>query len=140
MVLQNTTPSSFACHPSTGGELPGADACNRPSVSVLVISPPQEGNCRVCPSVSVLNISPPQEENCLAVPVCEFDGYEDTTPSSFACHPSTGGELPGADAIQSPQCICASHSPPQEGNCRVQRRCNRPSVSVLNISPPQEGN
>ena len=37
---------------------------NRPSVFVLGISPPQEGNCRVqtqcdCPSVFVLGISPP---------------------------------------------------------------------------------
>ena len=63
--------------------------------------------------------------------------------------PSAGGELLGADAMQSPQCICARHLPPQEGNCRVQTRynhpvrlrhrvqtqCNRPSVSVLDISP-----
>ena len=88
--MQDTTPSSFACHPSTGGELLSADArhhpvrlrhqvqmrCNRPSVSVLDISPPQEGNCLV--------------------------QMQDTTPSGFACHPSTGGELLSADARHHP--------------------------------------
>ena len=66
--------------------------------------------------------------------------YDTTTPSGCACHPSTGGELPGADTMQSPQCICTRHLPSTGGNCRVQTRCNRPSVSVLDISPPQEGN
>ena len=62
---------------------------------------------------------------------------------------------------QQPQCICTRHPSPQEGNSlayqycefggytghhpvrlrrRVQTRCNRPSVSVLDISPPQERN
>ena len=31
-------------------------------------------------------------------------------------------------------------TPPQEGNCRVQVRCDCSSVFVLGISPPQEGN
>ena len=57
--------------------------CNYPSVSILDIPPPEEGNCRVqirgnhpvrlrrwvqtqCnyPSVSILDIPPPQEGNC----------------------------------------------------------------------------
>ena len=67
--------------------------------------------------------TPPQEGNCLALPVSEFDGYENTTPSGFACHPSAGGEC---------------H--PVRLRRRVQTQCDCSSVSVLGISPPQEGN
>ena len=84
-------------------------------------TPPQEGNCRVqtrcdCSSVSILVISPPQEGNCLVqtrynhpvkrsltplhrrgIPPRQAEPATppqegNTTPSSFACHPSTGGE------------------------------------------------
>ena len=79
--------------------------------------------------------------------------YDATTPSGCACHPSTRGELPWADTMQPPRQAPPATSP-QEGNCLVQIRCNRPvrlrrrvqtrcdcsSVSVLVISPPQEGN
>ena len=61
---------------------------------------------------------------------------------------------PGADAMESPQCICTSHLPSRGGNCLLQIRCNHPvrlcrrvqtrcdcsSVSVLVISLPEEGN
>ena len=89
--------------------------CNRSSVFVLDISPLQEGNClvqtrcnhsvrmrrrvqRQCnrSSVFVLDISPLQEGNCLVQtrynpPQCICTGHL----------PSSGGELPGADTIQS---------------------------------------
>ena len=90
--------------------------------------------------------------------------------------PSTGGEWSGTILIQTrhnhpvrlrhrvqtrgnrPQCICARHLPSTGGEWsgtiliqtrhnhpvrprhRVQTRGNRPNVSVLDISPPQEGN
>ena len=61
---------------------------------------------------------------------------------------------PGTDAMQSPQRIYTRHLPstgrellsadaryhPARLRHQVQMRCNRPSVSVLDISPPQEGN
>ena len=46
---------------------------------------------------------------------------------------------PGADARQQPQCICARHLPSAGGELQVPIRGNRPSVFVLDISPPQEG-
>ena len=48
-----------------------------------------------------------------------------TTPSGFACHPSTGGELPGADTPRPPR-QASPATPPQEGNCLVQTRHDHP--------------
>ena len=50
---------------------------------------------------------------------------QDTTPSGCACHPSRGGELPGAE-LQQPPRQAAPATPPQEGNCRVQNFNNHP--------------
>ena len=151
-----TTPSGCACHPSTGGELAVRYFFNSPSVSVLVISSPQEGNCPPLPVVREINR-------------CK---HYATTPSGCACHPSTGGELAVRYFFNSPSVSVLVISPPQEGNCpplpvvREINRCkhyattpsgcachpstggelavryffNSPSVSVLVISPPQEGN
>ena len=144
-----TTPSSFACHPSTGGELPCADTGPPPRQASLD-TPPQEGNCPVqIPGHHPVKLRlPPLHRRGIAL--CRYGA---TTPSSFACHPSIGGELPCADTGPPPRQASLA-TPPQEGNCpvqirshhpvrlrrRVQTRCNRPSVSVLDISPPQEGN
>ena len=45
----------------------------------------------------------------------KFVGYENITPSGCACHPSKGGELPGADTVQPPRQATPA-TPPQEGN------------------------
>ena len=185
MQMQDTTPSGYAYHPSTGGELLSANARHHP---VKLRLPPLHrrgiAQCRCkTPPRQATPATPPQEGNCLVQ-------MQDTTPSSFACHSSTGGELlsadarhhpvrlrlppphrrgiaqcrcktlprqatpPGTDAMQSPQCICTRHLPSTGGELlnadarhhpvrlrhQVQMRCNRPSVSVLDISPPQERN
>ena len=93
-----TTPSGFACHLSTGGELPGADMGQPPRQAELD-TPPQEGNCLV--------------------------QIRETTPSSRACHPSEGGELPCADMRQPPR-QAELDTPPQEGNCLEQIRHHHP--------------
>ena len=107
---ENTTPSGYACHPSAGGELPGADTrtprrrvqtqCNRPRVSALDISSPQERNCpvQIRGHHPVRLRLPPLRRRGIAQ--CR---HEDTTPSGFACHPSRGGELLGADTRTPPR-------------------------------------
>ena len=168
VVLKNTTPSSSACHPPTGGELPQADT-PQPPRQASPATPPQEGNClkQTRHNHPVKLRLPPLHRRGIA-----SSRHATTTPSSFACHPSTGGELPQADTPQPPRQAPLA-TPPQEGNgptlylyrhatttpsssaChpstggeyhtvrlrrRVQTLCNRSSVSVLVISPPQEGN
>ena len=73
MVLQDTTPSSSACHPSTGGELAGTEPTQPPRQAKL--APLQRRGIALC-------------------------RYEDTTPSGFARHPSTGGEMPNTDTVR----------------------------------------
>ena len=77
---------------------------------------------------------------------CKHDA---TTPSSFACHPSTGGELtganmmqpprqaspPGAGAMQSPQCICTRHLPSTGGELTGANMMQPPRQA----SPPGAG-
>ena len=93
-----TTPSGCACHPSTGGELAVRYFFNSPSISVPVISPPQEGNYPPLPViVNLLDM-------------------QDTTPSGCACHPSTGGELAVRYFFNSPSISVPVISSPQEGN------------------------
>ena len=60
--------------------------------------------------------------------------HDTTTPSGYACHPSTGGEWSDTVFVQ----IRSNH--PVGLRHRVQTRCDCSSVSVLDISPPQEGN
>ena len=43
VILQNTTPSGFACHPSAGGELTGTEP-TQPPRQAKPDTPPQEGN------------------------------------------------------------------------------------------------
>ena len=84
--------------------------CDYSSVSVLVISPPQEGNttpsgeaagCRR-DAIALVYLS-----RHLPSAGGELSGADDTTtPSSFAVRPP-----PSADATQSPQCICTRHLP-----------------------------
>ena len=107
-----TTSSGCACHPSTEGELPGTDT-RQPPRQAAPATPPQEGNCRVQTRGNhpVRLRLPPLHRRGIAG--CR---HEATTPSGCACHPSTGGELPGTE-----QCDCSS-------------------VSVLGIPPPQERN
>ena len=116
-----TTPSGFACHPSTGGELLSADT-RQPPRQASPATPPQEGNC----SVQIRGNHPVR----LRLPPLHRRGiaqcrYEATTPSGFACHPSTGGELLSADTRQPPR-QASPATPPQEGNCSVQIRGNHP--------------
>ena len=92
-----TTPSGFACHPSTGGELAGTEPTQPPRQASLA-TPPQEGNC---PSTggNWLVQNPHNHPVKLRLPPLHRRGVSwyrthTTTPSSFACHPSTGGELP----------------------------------------------
>ena len=141
MGTDDTTLSGFARHPSTGGELPGADTIQPPRRASHA-TPPQEGNCRVqtrynhpvrlrLPPLHRRGIAtstggellPPQEGNCYlhrrGIAGCRHDT---TTPSGCARHPSRGGELPGADTIQPPR-RAAPATPPEEGNCRVRSRC-----------------
>ena len=46
--------------------------------------------------------TPPQEGNGAALYLCR---HATTTPSGYARHPSTGGELTGADTLQPPRQI-----------------------------------
>ena len=116
-----TTPSGCACHPSTGGELLGADT-TQPPRQAAPATPPQEGNClvQIRHNHPVRLRLPPLHRRGIA-----WCRYDTTTPSGCACHPSTGGELLGADTTQSPR-QAAPATPPQEGNCLVQIRHNHP--------------
>ena len=114
-------PSGFACHPSTGGELPGADT-TQPPRQAAPATPPQEGNCLVQTrhNYSVRLRLPPLHRRGI-----DWCRHDTTTPSGCACHPSAGGELTGADTTQPPR-QAALATPPQEGNCLVQTRHNHP--------------
>ena len=106
-----TTLSGCACHPSTGEELPGADT-RPPPRQAAPATPPQEGNCRV----QTRGHHPVR----LRLPPLHRRGISwyrthTTTPSSFACHPSIGGELASTEPMQPPR-QAAPATPPQEGN------------------------
>ena len=122
-----TTPSGFARHPSTGGELLSADTTQPPRQAELD-TPPQEGNC----SVQIRHNHPvglrPPPLHRRGIAQCRYDT---TTPSGFARHPSTGGELLSADTTQPPR-RASPATPPQEGNCSVQIRHNHP----VGLRPP----
>ena len=168
MGTQKTTPSGCACHPSKGGEYHFFNSpTTQPPRQALLATPPQEGNCLVQTRHNRpvrLRLPPLQRRGIplfqqphdtttpsvhnhpvkLCLPPLHRRGiawcrHDTIAPSDFACHPSTGEELLGADTTQPPR-QAPPATPPQEGNCRVQMRHNRPSVSVLDISPPQEGN
>ena len=87
---------------STGGELTGAEP-PQPPRQASPATPPQEGNCRL---------------QRRGIGWCRTTT---TTPSGFACHPSKGGELPYADTRTPPR-QAELDTPPEEGNCRLQRR------------------
>ena len=140
----NTTPSGCACHPSTGGELTGADAMPPPR-QVELDTPPEEGN--TTPSGCACHPSTGGEltgADAMRQPQCICTSYL----------PSTRGELTGADAMPPPRQVeldtppeegnttpsgCACH-PSKGGELAVRYFFNSPSVSVLVISSPQEGN
>ena len=70
---------------------------------------------------------------------------QNTTPSGCACHPSIGGELLSADAMQSLQCICTRHLPSAGGELMVQSGwvfadTMPPPRQASLATPPQEGN
>ena len=96
-VLHNTTPSGFACHPSTGEE------CTSQHHPVRLRLPPlhRRGMYFTTPPHQAAPATPPQEGNVLhnttrqaapATPPQEGNVLHNTTPSGCACHPSTGGE------------------------------------------------
>ena len=91
VVYENTTPSSFACHPSTGGEL----SARTVFVDLVVMQNTTPSSFACHPSTG--------EELSVRTVFVDLVVMQNTTPSSFACHPSTGGELPGADTIQPPR-------------------------------------
>ena len=118
-----TTPSGYACHPSTGGELPGADTKQFYPVGLRLATPPQEGNG-------------------LALYLC---GHEATTPSGCACHPSTGREWSGTILMQ----IRSNHlvrlrPPPLHRRGMVRHHAYtdtaQPPRQATPATPPQEGN
>ena len=114
---------------------------NRPSVFVLDISPPQEGNCRVQtrghhpvrlrrrvqtrhnrPSVFVLDISPPQEGNCRVQtrghhPVRLRRRVQTHTIAPVYLYWTSPLHRRGIPPRQA-----SPATSPQEGNCRVQTR------------------
>ena len=146
-----TTPSGCACHPSTGGELPGADTAQPPRQAAPA-TPPQEGND---PAPCLYRYEATTPSGCACHPSTggEWSGtmliqirgnhpvrlrlpplhrrgiagcrYGTTTLSGCVCHSSTGGELPGADTAQPPR-QAAPATPPQEGNVLIQIRGNHP--------------
>ena len=75
------------------GEVGGASGCTPPRQAELD-TPPQEGNClvQIRGHYPVRLRLPPLHRRGIAL--CR---YEDNTPSGFARHPSTGGELLCAD-------------------------------------------
>ena len=106
-----TTPSGCACHPSTGGELPGAEL-QQPPRQAAPATPPEEGNHPVRLRL------PPLHRRGIAG--CRTST---TTPSGCACHPSTGGEyhpvrlrLPPLQRRGIPPRQAAPATPPEEGN------------------------
>ena len=106
-----TTPPGFARHLSTGGELLSADTTQPPRRASPATSP-QEGNC----SVQIRHNHPaglrPPPLHRRGIAQCR---HATTTPSGFARHPSTGGELLSADTTQPPRRASPATSP-QEGN------------------------
>ena len=108
-----TTPSGFTRHPSTGGELAGADT-TQPPRRASPATPPQEGNCLVqmqCVGVVwgiwwhgvvevVRNGTFGRIYKSGPTIFVSLVGTQKTTPSGFARHPSTGGELLSADAMR----------------------------------------
>ena len=77
-----------------------------------------------CPSVSVLDTSPPQEGNCQVQTRHNHPVKQSLTPLHRRGIAKCG--------------YARQH--PVRLRRRVRTRCNCPSVSVLDISPPQEGN
>ena len=160
-IRGNTTPSGFACHPSAGGELPGAGTTTPPRQAAPA-TPPQEGNClvQVRQHHPVRLRLPPLHRR--GIDSCR---YETTTPSGCACHPSTGGELfgpiSGVDLMivqNTTPSGCACHPSaggelPGAGTTTPPRQAAPPSLRRRGIdlsgrqpprqaspTPPQEGN
>ena len=126
-----TTPSGCACHPSTGGELAGAEPTQLPR-QASPATPPQEGNWWRGAVKMVQNphnhpvrlrLPPLRRRGIVCLHRRGIGGAErsrwyrpgTTTPSGFACHPSTGGELAGTEPTQPPR-QAELDTPPQEGN------------------------
>ena len=150
---RDTTPPSFACHPSAGGELfVSAGEGYHPAKLRL---PPLRRRGIIClhrrgiPPRQASLATPPQEGNYLS----PQEG--NTTPSSFACHPSTGGELFASTGgeyhpvklrlppLHRRGIVCLRRrgtpprqaeldTPPKEGNCRLHRR----GIPPRQASPP----
>ena len=178
--MQDTTPSGFACHPSTGGEWSGTilvqirgnhpvrlrlpplhrrginqhhtfSTAPRGNHPVRLRLPPlhRRGMVRhyTCadtrqPPRQASPATPPQEGNGPALYLCR---YEATTPSGFACHPSTGGEWSGTILVQ----IRGNHPvrlrlPPLHRRGMVRHyTCadtRQPPRQASPATPPQEGN
>ena len=66
--------------------------------------------------------------------------YHDIVDLLSTREPPRQASPPGADVGQSQQCICISHLPPIGGELALAVLFQQPHVSVLVISPPQEGN
>ena len=83
-----TTPSGFACHPSTGGECTNADTFSTTNGLFLQT----RHNHPVTPLHLMQTLFQQPQMDC-------FCRHATTTPSGFACHPSTGGECTNADTF-----------------------------------------
>ena len=147
-----TTPSGYACHPSTGGEWSGTILIQiRSNHPVRLRLPPLHRKGMVWhytytdtkqPPRQATPATPPQEGNGLALYLYR---YEATTPSGFACHPSTGGEWSGTILIQ----IRSNHPvrlrlPPLHRRGMVWHYTytdtKQPPRQAAPATPPQEGN
>ena len=120
-----TTPSGYACHPSTGGECSDTILIQtRHDHPVRLRLPPfhRRGMFRYYtytdtprPPRQATPATPPQERN---VPILYLYRHATTTPSGYACHPSTGGEC--SDTILNRHATTTPSgyacTPPQEGN------------------------
>ena len=113
-----TTPSGYACHPSTGGELP-------------VQAQRVRADNRKCRLTYWLN-----RRLCSAPTVHEIlfqQPHDTTTPSGCACHPSTGGELP----------VQAQRVRADNRKCRLtywlnRRLCSAPTVHEILFQQPHD--
>ena len=144
VVMQNTTPSGFACQPSTGEEWFARTVFV--SLAVMQNTTPSGFACQ--PSTG--------EEWFARTVFVSLVVMQNTIPSGFACHPSIGGEWfartvfvslvvcripprqaspPGADTMQSPQCVCTRHLPSIGGEYHPVRLRMQPSTGGGLSSP-----
>ena len=147
-----TTPSGFACHPSTGGEWSAPilmQTCHNHPVRLRLPPLHRRGMVRPYtyadmpqPPRQAAPATPPQERNGPPLYLCR---HATTTPSGCACHPSTGEEWSAPILMQT----CHNHPvrlrlPPlhRRGMVRHYTYADTPQSprQAAPATPPQEGN